>query len=112
DLAKKLGDLLKHHGIGGGDCNGTPAPVGGGTGGVTSGGSIFDKLFDLLAKLQKKLEGALDDASKIDPKDQASLQKAMFTVQQIQNQMSEVVRMATQLQKTQHETDERIDGNL
>ena len=47
----------------------------------------------------------VDAASKVDPSNQADLQKAMFAVQQIQNQMSELVTTATNMLKTQHDTD-------
>ncbi len=85
----------------------------GGTGGLTEGGgSIFDKLFALLAKLQDKLGQKMDEASKIDPSNQAGLQKAMFEVQQIQSQMQELVTTATNLQKTEHDTQMSIARNF
>jgi hypothetical protein len=81
-----------------GDTGGTVGDVGG------SGGGIYDKLFALLAKLQDKLNQKMDAASNIDPSNQAGLQKAMFEVQQIQNQMQELVTQATNMLKTQHDT--------
>jgi hypothetical protein len=110
------GDLLGNIGNFGGAgqapaAGGTP-PTGGtaptdGTGstdGTSGGGSIYDKLFALLAKLQDKLNQKVDQASQIDPSNQAGLQKAMFEVQQIQSQMTELVTTATNLLKTQHDT--------
>jgi hypothetical protein len=54
----------------------------------------------------------MDAASNIDPSNQAGLQKAMFEVQQIQNQMQELVTQATNMLKTQHDTQMSVDRNL
>ncbi len=97
-----LGEITGNHGAN--NCPTAPTnPAATGADGST-GGSIFDKIFALLAKLQDKLGQKMDDASKIDPSNQAGLQKAMFEVQQIQSQMQELVTTATNLQKTEHDT--------
>ncbi len=106
-----LGDNAGFASQGAGGAQG--AAQAGAAGGLQEGGgSIFDKLFALLAKLQDQLGQKMDAASKIDPSNQAGLQKAMFEVQQIQSQMQELVTTATNLLKTQHDTQMSVARNF
>jgi hypothetical protein len=69
-----------------------------------SGSDVLDDITGTIDSLQSQLDQAVNAASTIDPSNQAALQSAMFKVQVIQNQISELTTAATDILKTLHET--------
>ena len=71
---------------------------------ASSGNDVLDQITGTIDTLQSQLDQAVNAASTIDPSNQAALQSAMFKVQVIQNQISELTTEATDILKTLHET--------
>jgi hypothetical protein len=105
----KVGDDLKFHGVD--DKAGCTKP--GGTGGASGGGSIFEKIFAILQKLQDELNKKVGELDGLDPKnDKAALDKGLFEVQQLQQQMTQLTSMATNLSSADHNSKKGIVDNF
>lgn len=78
----------------------------------SSGSDVLDQITGTVGKLQAQLDQQLNAVSNIDPSNQAALQQAMFRVQMIQNQISELTTEATDILKTLHETQMAIIKNF
>ena len=85
----------------------------GGTSGTGGGGSIFEKIFAILQKLQDQLNQKVKDLDGLDPnQDKAALDKGLFEVQQLQQQMTQLTSMATNLSSADHNSKKGIVDNL
>jgi hypothetical protein len=84
-----------------------------GTGGTSGGGSIFEKIFAILQKLQDQLNQKVKDLDGLDPnQDKAALDKGLFEVQQLQQQMTQLTSMATNLSSADHNSKKGIVDNF
>jgi hypothetical protein len=103
------GDDLKFHGTDdNGGCHKT-----GGTSDTGGGGSIFEKIFAILQKLQDQLNQKVKDLDGLDPnQDKAALDKGLFEVQQLQQQMTQLTSMATNLSSADHNSKKGIVDNF
>lgn len=85
----------------------------GGTTGTSGGGSIFEKIFAILQKLQDELNTKVGELDGLDPKnDKAALDKGLFEVQQLQQQMTQLTSMATNLSSADHNSKKGIVDNF
>jgi hypothetical protein len=85
----------------------------GGTTGTSGGGSIFEKIFEILQKLQDQLNKKVKDLDGLDPnQDKAALDKGLFEVQQLQQQMTQLTSMATNLSSADHNSKKGIVDNF
>lgn len=85
----------------------------GGTKPPAGGGSIFEKIFAILQKLQDQLNKKVGELDGLDPKnDKAALDKGLFEVQQLQQQMTQLTSMATNLASADHNSKKGIVDNF
>ncbi|MEZ0265346.1 MAG: DUF1521 domain-containing protein [Phycisphaerae bacterium] len=83
------------------------------SGGTSSGGGVFEKIFAILQKLQDQLNKKVGELDGLDPKeDKAKLDKGLFDIQSLQQQMTQLTTMATNLSSADHNTKKGIADNL
>jgi hypothetical protein len=105
----RCGDDMTYTGSDGCHSNGGST----GTTDTSSGGGIFDKIFAILQKLQDQLNTKVKDLDGLDPnQDKAALDKGLFEVQQLQQQMTQLTSMATNLSSADHNSKKGIVDNF
>ena len=78
---------------------------------AVSGSTIYDKIFDALAKLEGQLNDKADQLNQPGLSDKDS-KKLLFDIQQLQDSITQLTTEASNLLKTDHDTEMNLIRNL